>query len=118
MAKPKAPLSPEVQAELSLTERVGRELVRLGLRQHAAHARTYYAAIRDGRRPKEWAHDLNVEWMRVLRIPPYDNDYAVRPRMAGCPKCAASRTYTAMVFPGGVKVKCACGEQWLELHTT
>ena len=103
-------------AELALTERVGRELKRLGLKNHVARARSYYAAVRAGRSTDEWTHALNVEWCRLLRLPPHENDYLVRPRMAGCSSCAISQTFTQTVFPGGSKTRCAgCGAEWLEL---
>jgi hypothetical protein len=39
----------ERDAELALTPRVGRERASLGLREHVARARAYYAATRAGR---------------------------------------------------------------------
>ncbi len=106
----------ETAAELALTERVGRELVRLGLKNHVTRVRRYYAAVRAGRATDEWSHAMNVEWCRLLRLPPHENDYPVRPRMSGCATCSMSRTFTRTVFPGGSKTRCAaCGAEWLEL---
>ena len=105
----------EREAELALTERVGRALASVGLREHVARVRTYYAALRAGRPSDAWSHERNVEWLRLLREAPYENDYPVLPRMSDCPTCAVSRKYTAVVFPGGSKHQCGCGAQWLEL---
>jgi hypothetical protein len=98
--------SPSASAERS---------ARIGLPEHVARVRTYYAALRAGRPSDAWSHEMNVEWMRLLRAPPYENDYPVRPRMSDCPACDLSRKYTVAVFPGGSKHQCACGVQWLEL---
>jgi hypothetical protein len=106
----------ERAAELALTERVGRELVRLRLKEHVGRMRTYYAAMRAGRPSTIWSHDMNIEWLRLLRLPPHENDYPVQPRMSPCPSCTTSRPFTMTVFPGGSKYKCAsCDAQWLEL---
>ena len=105
-----------IEAELALTEQVGRELVRLGLPTHAANARIYYADVRAGRQPKPrgWTHELIVEWARLLRLPPYENDYPVRPRSWSC-TCDSPRPYTARIFPGGARICCdACKLTWLE----
>lgn len=112
--------SGETESELGLTERVGREFVRLGLKHHAAHARRYYAAVRAGRAPGDgaWTHEMIVEWCRLLRLPPHETDYVVRPRMASCSACERSQSFTQTVFPGGSKHRCgACGEEWLELDS-
>ena len=106
------------ETELELTARVGREFARLGLKNHVAHARRYYAAVRDARPPEagEWTHEMIVEWARLLRLPPHEHDYPVRPRMAPCSTCELSQTFTQAVFPGGTKTRCgACGADWLEL---
>lgn len=109
------PIDPERDAELALTGRVGRELARLGLREHVARARAYYAATRAGRPSDAWSHEMNVEWLRLLRLPPHEHDYPVLARMSLCPACDVSRKITLAVFPGGSKHKCACGAEWLEL---
>lgn len=110
----------ERDAQLELTERVGAELVRLGLHEHAACARAHYVRVRDDLPspvPPDpaWRHTMIVEWARTLRMPPHENDYPVRPRMSGCPACDDSRPFTTGVFPGGSKHQCGCGAVWLEL---
>jgi hypothetical protein len=102
--------------ELALTERVGRELTKLGLAAHVKRLRRYYADVRAGRPSEVWTHAMSVEWLRVLRLPPYEHDYPVLPRMSICP-CPTPQKLTQMVFPGGAKLRCAgCGAQWLELE--
>jgi hypothetical protein len=103
--------------ELALTERVGRELVRRGLREHVARARQYYAALKAGRTSDAWSHAMNIEWLRLLRLPPHEDHYPVRPRMSGCEKCrGVGGLFTVTIFPGGSKSQCGgCGLQWLEL---
>jgi hypothetical protein len=59
---------------------------------------------------------MNVERLRLLRLPLHEHDYPVRRRMSPCGACEASRTFTRAVFPGGSLHECAaCGERWLEL---
>jgi hypothetical protein len=105
--------------DLDLIARVGQALVRHGRHKLAARLRRHYAAVRDGR-PSEWPPELTIEWARVLRIPPHEHDFPVRPRMSTCLACeAAGRTagkFVAAVFPGGSKHQCAgCQAIWLEL---
>jgi hypothetical protein len=60
---------------------------------------------------------MNVEWLRVLRLPPHEHDYPVLPRMSDCRECPSSQKVTQMTFPGGSKHRCGgCGAQWLELE--
>jgi hypothetical protein len=43
-------VTPDRDTELALTERVGRELARLGLHTHVGRMRADFAAVRAGRR--------------------------------------------------------------------
>ncbi len=116
---PKGPMVHDLGDELALTERVGHELARLGLREHVARIRAYYAALKAGRSSDAWSHKMNVEWLRLLRLAPYENHYPVRPRMSGCEDChGMGGLFTVTVFPGGSKHQCGgCGKQWLELDS-
>lgn len=111
-------MASERQARLELTERVGRELVRRGLNSQASEARRYYAAVRAGREPDRWSHEMIVEWARLLRVSPHEHDYAVRPQMwREC--CDRPKTYTAAIFPEGSKHVCeSCRSVWLELDAS
>jgi hypothetical protein len=57
-----------------------------------------------------------IEWAKILRLPPYEGAYPVRPGMSRC-GCPTPKTYTQAVWrPGGCKSACgACRDVWLEL---
>jgi hypothetical protein len=105
------------RARLELAERVGHQLVRLGLHKHAHRLREYYATVRAGRplRRDGWGDELVVEWARTLRIPPHENDYPVRTWAERC-GCLMPRTFTQLTFPGGHVSHCAaCKLTWITL---
>lgn len=112
---------------LQRVERLGREFVRRGMDAHARKLRIYYLAVRHrlaspltGEVDVRWSEERVLEWLKLLRLPPYESAYPVRPRGAGCPRCEKStndRTalHTEQTFPGGSKMSChACGAMWLE----
>jgi hypothetical protein len=102
---------------LLLAERVGLELRRHGLLKHVEHLRRYYLTVRSARSPApgEWTEAMVVEWAMILRLPPHEGAYSVRPRMSKC-RCPSPKTYTQMVWPGGCKSACGnCHDVWLEL---
>jgi hypothetical protein len=112
---------------LGTVERLGREFVRRGMAAHARKLRLYYLALRHrlasaGKHEVDvrWSEELVLEWFKVLRLPPFQHAYEVRPRGAGCGKCQKTtndRTalHTEQSFPGGAKMSCyACGAVWLE----
>jgi hypothetical protein len=119
----------DIQAKLALAERVGRELRRLGLDKHVAHARRYYSNVRARRAPgdREWDDSMVVEWARILRLPPYEKDYEVKPRMSkcGCPtprpsesdagciggEDAGEGTIQCADYADGIYCECVPGEQ-------
>lgn len=106
----------DLDAKLDLITRVGRELVRLELHGHAAHARRLYATVRAGREPgmDEWSMDMIVTWARTLRLPPHEHDWPVREYGHQC--CDAPRTYVSGTWPGGSRTTCeACGVTWMVL---
>lgn len=70
--------------ELALTSRVAGELARLGLTKHVAKLRTYFVDVRAGRPSTAWTHEMSVEWLRLLRLPPHENDYPGRVRVGVC----------------------------------
>ena len=110
-------LAEDVAARLALAERVGLALRRLGMLKHVEHLRRYYMTVRAGRTPTrgEWDDDHVVELAKILRVPPYEGAYPVRPRMTKC-ACPSPKTYTSAVWPGGCKSTCSnCHDVWLEL---
>jgi hypothetical protein len=62
---------------------------------------------------------LVVDWLKTLRLPPYEAALPVLAKGTRCPHCGpasgrspAERTTT--VFPGGWRVKCGtCDFEWL-----
>ncbi len=70
---------------------------------------------------REWSEDHVLEWQRLLKIPPHENDYPILPRGSPCPRCgsrSADRTATGTVvcvsFPGGWAERClGCRARWL-----
>jgi len=105
---------------------LGREFRRRQMTEHARKLRLYYLAVQSGLTvgPHEadlhWSEAFTVEWMKTLRLPPYENDYPVRPMGWNC-KCPAAHSAAApatveLTFPGGARKRCpACRAVWLEL---
>ncbi len=106
---------------------LGRAFVRRGMREHAEKLRVYYLALRKGltEGPQEklevkWSAPFVRDWMRTLRLPPYQNDFPLRSRGAGCFRCPRSVNTAASVhlelsLPTGARMRCqSCGAVWLE----
>ena len=103
--------------QLDLAERVGKELVRLGLSKHVEHLRTYYRHVRAGRPPPNggWTEGLVIEWAKTLRLRPYEDAYPVKARSSSC-GCSSPQTYTKTVWPDGSVHTCgSCKLVWVEL---
>ncbi len=109
--------------------RLGRAFKARGMGAHARALRVYYLAVRhglvNGERATvkvEWNADAVKEWLRVLRVPPWDRSYPVRPRGSACSKCPRAdghpvETTTLLTFEGGAKMGCRrCNDAWLELE--
>lgn len=108
---------------------LGRAFGRLGMKAHVRALRIYFLALRHGLTTGE-RHAVKVdfneeaitEWLRVLRLPPFERAYPVRPRGSTCGRCPRGEghpveTSTLLTFSGGAKMGCrACGEVWLELE--
>jgi hypothetical protein len=99
--------------------------MRRGMEQHASNLRIYYLAIQRRLAPGNkvdlrWSESFVVEWMKTLRIPPYQSAYECRPRGSACARCVVPRgaspsACTECVFPGGARMRCqTCGSVWLE----
>ena len=116
-------------ALLEMVRRLGDEFRRRGMRTHAAPLRVYWLALRHGLVQEE-QHALHVtlseetvvEWLKVLRLPPYRDAYRVRPTGSACPSCAPHEGRTGEVatertFPEGRKMVClGCRSVWLEME--
>jgi hypothetical protein len=127
------------EALLELIEVLGKEFERRAMRVHVESLRLYYLAVRhqldrghDRNVRLSWGEAHTVEWLALLRIPPYQNVYRVRPRGYRC-DCVLSATVTEpansgdtshlgsgtaiteATFPGGWKIACkGCGAKWIE----
>ncbi len=86
--------------------------------------RIYYVALRQGldaarhRVEIHWDEELVIEWMRLLRLPPFRDDYPVQ-SSTRCSRCTyrPGSVVTKMTFPEGAKLECLeCGGQWLVVH--
>jgi hypothetical protein len=116
-------------ALLAMVKRLGDEFRRRGMRTHVAPLRVYWLALRHGL-VQDAEHALRltlseetvVEWLKVLRLPPYQDAYRVRPTGSACPSCVgadgrASEVSTERTFPEGRKVVClGCRSAWLEME--
>jgi hypothetical protein len=125
---------------LELVEALGREFERRQMRSHLESLRLFYLGVRHqldhGRHRAvhvSWDEDMTLDWLAVLRVPPYQAHYPIRPRgyRCACPAGAAAdpsgragdwshlgkgAAQTLLVFPGGSKTRCvACGVVWIEL---
>lgn len=99
---------------LVLCVRLGRQLVALGMRSHAEKLR-WYMRKRSPPKGEPWTKEQVIELAKALRIPPHENAYPVRERMASC-GCATPSTFTRMVWPGGSLHACGkCHQAWVEL---
>src|SRR5205823_3968631 len=116
------PLSRE--ALLEHVVRLGKEFRRRRMGAHAHRLRVYFLALKRGlvapAQPLEvkWGPTLVIEWMRTLRLQPYGKDLEVRPRGSNCARCEENERQpavaTTVTFPGGARMKCACGLEWIE----
>lgn len=116
-------------ALLEMVHRLGDEFRRRQMRTHVAPLRIYWLALRHGLVHDEH-HGLHltlseetvVEWLKVLRLPPYQDAYRVRPTGSACPFCAprqgpAGEVSTERTFPEGRKMVClVCHSAWLEME--
>lgn len=107
---------------------LGRAFRQHGMRSHVRTLRLYFLALRHGlvqgernALKIEWSEDAVLEWLRILRVPPFQQAYPVRPRGSRCARCPAGdghpvETTTLMTFTGGAKMGCRrCGDAWIEL---
>jgi len=101
---------------------LGKAFSARGMDQHLRDLRVYYLALRHGLTSNKlqlnWSEAFVIEWMKMLRVPPFENSYPVLARGEPCPRCpstAGSSVSTDCVFPGGARMRCQnCGCEWLE----
>ena len=110
---------------------LGKEFKRRQMDVHLQNLRLYYLAVKNGfaknsnhRVELHWSEELTITWMRTLRVAPFERDFPVRARGAGCLRCKSQTTsnsphsslFTDASFPGGSRMRCEkCGGIWVEL---
>ena len=114
---------------LEWVRRLGHEFARRGMPEVEV-LRLYYLAVEQdllGRLQElniVWSEEHTLEWMRTLRVPPFESAYAIRPFGAHCAKCGAIRglakgVLAEVVFPGGARKRCqSCNDVWIEADRT
>ena len=112
---------------MAMVETLGQTFATRGMKRHVEELRVYWlglakAVVAPGRKVNVgWSEALVVEWFRLLRLPPHQWDYPVRPPSSACPRCPAPAGHavevkTGLTFPEGRKAVCTvCGDAWLEL---
>jgi len=104
---------------------LGRAFRARGMNQHLRDLRVYYLALRrrltSDKLQLNWSEAFVIDWMKTLRVPPYENTYPLRAHGAPCPKCPTAEgasIVTDRLFPGGARMRCqSCGSEWLEQET-
>ena len=115
---------------LACVARLGEEFRRRGMTEHVRLLKLYFLDVRHRllRGPNEldvrWSESHVVDWMKALRLPPFESALPVRWPGAGCSRCGIAQSTvpsgrTELVFPGGARLRCqSCGDRWLELEST
>ncbi len=102
--------------------KLGRAFRARGMNQHLRELSVYYLALRhrltSDKLQLNWSEAFVIDWMKTLRVPPFEITYPLRGRGAPCPKCPAAEgasICTDRLFPGGARMRCqSCGSEWLE----
>jgi hypothetical protein len=92
------------------------------MEQHLRDLRVYYLAIRhrltSNKLQVNWSEAFVIEWMKILRVHPFEDSYPLLARGAPCPRCPtadAAAVCTDRLCPGGARMRCqTCGCEWLE----
>jgi hypothetical protein len=114
---------------VAMVRQLGEEFRRRDMRAHVGPLRIYWLALRHGLvRDERHALQLTlseetvVEWFKLLRLPPYQDAYAVRPPGSACANCApggSGEVAAERTFPDGRKMTClVCHSTWLEMEGT
>ncbi len=89
---------------LELVVALACEFSRRGMPDHCDRLRLYYLALRHGldsarhRVEIHWDEGLVIEWMRLLRLPPYQDHYPVSDTTA-CAACESRPGHQGASFP-------------------
>lgn len=111
---------------LELVAALGKAFTRRGMSQHVRLLRIYYWALEKGLTSAShelnvrWSEAFVVDWLKTLRVPPYERSFPVLPRGTPCQRCGpkAGREgarVVDLVFPGGARMRCqTCEHVWIE----
>jgi hypothetical protein len=104
---------------------LGKEFVRRGMTEHRAQLRGFWrqwkGGDQPGRKKGDWSWELVVEWLCLLRIPPFEKIFPLHPRASSiCPGCEvisereSPTAITVSTWAGGCLTECRrCGVCWL-----
>jgi hypothetical protein len=110
---------------------LGAEFRKRNMDAHLAALRRFYEEQRRRKRARAltmardrvWDEDMVIEWLGLLRIPPFEHMYPLLPRDAPCPTCGATSsrelpaTFVRLVWPGGSLEQCRrCETSWIQDH--
>jgi hypothetical protein len=106
------------------------EFRRRNMDTHLACLRQFYADQRRRKKARQrsgdktWDENMVIQWLGLLRIPPFRAMYPCLPRESPCPKCGAAversspPTFVRSVWPGGCLKQCRrCETSWLNDET-
>lgn len=106
---------------------LGAEFVRRGMDREALSLRLYFLALRKKlvRGPEAeltaatWSRSQTLEWLRLLRVPPWDSAYHLGTRGAPCRRCKPGKGGPPAAveehrWPGGALMRCSgCSTRWV-----
>jgi len=113
---------------LELVTTLGAAFRERGMEEHLRRLRLYWLATRYGllkgrnELDVKWSEAHVIDWMKTLRLAPFEGAYTERKPGSGCPACPSEpgmipSARVDLVFPGGARLKCnGCGAQWVELE--
>ena len=113
---------------LELVATLGAAFRERGMQEQLRRLRLYWLATRHGllkgrnELDVKWSEAHVIDWMKTLRLAPFEGAYTERKPGSGCPTCPSEQgmipsARVDLVFPGGARLKCnSCGAQWVELE--
>jgi hypothetical protein len=107
---------------LAAIVQLGNEFRRRGMEAQLERLRRFYKGLTAAQRSPSASDEMTmesvIEWLCILRIPPFADVYKALPPGTDCPSCGGEAkfvAYTRSVFPGGSVSACkSCGASWLQ----
>jgi len=112
---------------LDLVTRLGEAFRERGMDEQVRRLRLFWLAAKHGllkgrnELDVRWSEAHVIDWMKTLRLPPFEQTLPLRAQGQGCPTCPPEPGQVPsgrveLVFPEGTRLRCeSCGAQWLEL---